>query len=130
MSDPLMTAIAATVTSKAIDGLSEAGKAVVEALVRLVRRKLGADQASRVILVGAEAEPVTETNQRALADALGRAVANDHAFAEELTNLWQGLADSRPVVAPDAVFNNVSGDVHGNVVQVRDLHGGLSFGRP
>jgi hypothetical protein len=130
MSDPLMTAIATTLTSKAIDGLSEAGKAAVQALARLVRRKLGADEASTDVLTRVEAEPAGEADRLVLVRALTRAAADDPVFARELTSCWQELTAAHVVNAPDGVVNSVSGSVEGNLVQARDIHGGLSFGRP
>jgi hypothetical protein len=128
VTDPLMTAVAATITTKVIEGVSEAGKSAVEALVRLVRRKLGTTEASQMVLVRAESEPGDVARQRALAAELELAVARDRLFADELSRLWQRLTAETGGVEP--VFNQVSGDVHGTVIQARDVQGGIAFGRP
>jgi hypothetical protein len=124
-----MTTIAVAVVTKTIDGLSEAGRAALDALVRLVRRKLGGDEASREVLVHAESEPASDIRRRALAEELARVTANDPLFAQELTGLWARLDADPAVIAPGSVFNTVSGNVDGNVVQARDIQGGVSFGR-
>jgi hypothetical protein len=128
MSDPLTTAVAAIVITKTMDGLTEAGRAAVGALVRLVRRRLGATDASREILMRAESEPANDTNRKALAETLARSVADDQVFADELERRWLSLPVEWRAPTQGPTFNRIEGDIRGNVVQARDIHGGISFG--
>jgi hypothetical protein len=130
MIDPVTTAIAVALVTKAADGLSEAGKAAFAALSKLVRRKLADGAASRAVLVRAEAQPADDAGRQALAETLGRAAAEDPTFAEELRRLWQRVQEERVGSSNSMVVNSVSGDVHGAVVQARDIQGGISFGQP
>lgn len=118
MTDPVMTAVAVALVTKAVDGLTEGGRAAFAALAKLVRRKLAANNQAPTTIDG--------TDEQALSDALSEAAARDRTFAEELHRLWQAVHEARN----DAVRNVISGDVSGNVVQGRDIHGGVSFGRP
>jgi hypothetical protein len=129
MIDPVTTAIAVALVTKAVDGLSDAGKAAFAALGRLVRRKLADGDDSHAALVRAEAHPTDEAGRKELAEVIGRAAHEDAHFAEELRQLWQRVEEERISVTNAPVFNSVSGDVQGGVVQARDIHGGVSFGR-
>jgi hypothetical protein len=117
-----MTVIAATVVTKAVEGLGEAGKSAVSALVRLVRRKLSPRGAAQDVLERAEHDPTDRAQVLALAEELRRAATEDHLFAAELDRLWRDVLDERPVV------NSISGKVRGNVVQARDIGGDVTFG--
>lgn len=126
MSDPLMTAVAAAVATKAVEGVSAIGKSTVDAVVRLVRRKLGGEVRARGVLERAESDQASLIDQQALAEELARAAARDRFFAEELSRLWQRVSEE----SPGPVSNILTGEVHGNAVQARDVHGGIVFGRP
>jgi hypothetical protein len=128
VSEPVMVAVAVALVTKAAEGLSEGGKAAFTALARLVRRKLRADPVSLSALESTQTQPDDKTRIQRLAEALERAVSKDQAFAEELTRLWNGLSDQQAVAGDGGVTNQVSGPVSGNVVQARDVHGGISFG--
>jgi hypothetical protein len=130
MIDPVTTAVAVALVTRAVDGLSEAGKVAFAALSKLVRRKLADGEESHAVLVRAEARPADDAGRQALAEVLGQAAADDPRFAEELRRLWGRVQEERVSYTNSPVFNNVSGDVHGGVVQARDIQGGISFGRP
>jgi hypothetical protein len=129
MTDPVTTAIAVALVSKTVEELTESGKAALVALGRLVRRKLGGRAESQALLVHAEAHPDDAAPRQALAEALGQAAHDDRQFAEELHRLWWDVQNRRDAATGGGVLNTVSGDVGGNVVQARDVHGGISFGR-
>jgi hypothetical protein len=104
-----------------------------EALARLVRRKFKGRAAAEAALAETEADPEADTARglrvEVLGEALAQAVADDPAFETELRDRW--LALSPHLTAGDGgVINSVSGIVEGNVVQARDVHGGVSFGCP
>jgi hypothetical protein len=128
VSDPLTTTIAVALVSKAVDGLSEGGKAAFAALARLVRRKLGAEALTQTDGALAGTQLSDEDRHHALSVALQQAMAEDPLFAADLVRLWQGAQEGRIADAQPGVLNTVSGDVDGTVVQARDIHGGISFG--
>jgi hypothetical protein len=129
VSDPVMVAVAVALVTKAVEGLSEGGKAAFAALSRLVRRKLHADPASLSVMDSALAHPDDEVRIHRLAGVLEREVGKDRVFAEDLDRLWNDLCDQRAVAVDGGVTNQLSGPVSGSVVQARDVHGGISFGR-
>lgn len=126
MTDPVMTGITVALVNKAIDGLSEAGKAAFAALRKLVRRKLAARESSKTALERAEAEPDEDAYRLAVTEALTRAAAEDRLFAAQVQQLWRAVQEAKHA---GAVRNSVSGTVSGHVVQVRDIRGGVSFER-
>jgi hypothetical protein len=126
MTDPVTTAIATALATKAVNGLTEAGRAAFVALMRLVRRKLSANTHTGV-LNEAEAHPTSDTRRRDLADALTHAMVDDPSFSEQLVNLWRQVQESRSGTVQGSVVNIVSGDVDGKLLQARDIHGNVSF---
>ncbi|MFD7700556.1 hypothetical protein [Streptomyces caelestis] len=75
-----------------------------------------------------EASPRDTGRAQALADVLQRRAAHDPEFARSLT-AWLEEAKAVPAGSGD-VHNTVSGGSQGNVLQVRDLHGSVTFGTP
>jgi hypothetical protein len=129
MDQEIVTAIAVALATKAAAGLTEGGRTALEALARLVQRAFQGRASAQAALAGAEADPADETRIEELQRALTQATAEDPAFETDLRGLWGELAPH--LTASDgAVANNVSGTVEGNVVQARDVHGGISFGTP
>jgi hypothetical protein len=129
MTDPVTTAVAVALVSKTVDELAESGRAAFAALGRLIRRKMGGREESQAVLVHAEAHPDDPAARRALAEALRHAVHDDRQFAEELHRLWRDVQNMCNAATDGGVVNTLSGDVGGNVVQARDVQGGISFGR-
>jgi hypothetical protein len=128
VSDPLTTTIAVALVSKAVDGLSEGGKAAFAALTRLVRRKLGAAALVQIDAARTATQLSDGDRHRALSVALKQAMAEDPLFAEELARLWHSAQEGRIADVQPGVLNSLLGDVNGTVVQARDIHGGISFG--
>jgi hypothetical protein len=128
MTDPLTAAVATTLATKAVAGLSEAGKKAFDRLARLVRRKLSPDSRSSGTLHWAQTYPASGTHRRDLADALSRAMVDDPHFAEQLVNLWRYVQEDREGASRSSALNVVSGDIDGKIVQARDIHGQASFG--
>lgn len=127
MTDDILATVALTVATKAAEGIAEGGKAAFAALVSLVRRRFRGHPSAEVALADAESDPADEMRIHSLRDALARQAADDPDFAAELRRLWQQLHPH--LIADDSgVINHVSGPVAGNVVQARDVHGGISFG--
>jgi hypothetical protein len=124
----LLTSIAVTLATKTAEGLAAGGRAAFDALVRLVRRRLERP-GSALELPEAGADAPNATPIEVVRQRLANAAADDSGFEAHLSELWQVL--SPYLEARDGgVINTVAGNVEGNVVQVRDVHGGISFGSP
>ncbi|HEX7660402.1 MAG TPA: hypothetical protein VF444_13080 [Pseudonocardiaceae bacterium] len=122
MTDPILGAVAAALATKAVTGLYDFVKNAFARRGRTAKQDTAALEAAR----GAAADsPQVE----ALATVLTRAAAEDPEFAEGLRVQWQLVAQQ---VSQDAetggVTNSISGTVTGNVVQARDIDGGIHFG--
>jgi hypothetical protein len=128
MTDPFTAAIATALATKAVDGLTEAGKIAFKALMQLVRRKMATDPQASYIVRQAEAYPTSDMRRHALAEALARAMVDDVYFSEQLMSLWRHVQEGRTGISSGPVSNVVSGDIEGSVVQARDIHGNVSFG--
>jgi hypothetical protein len=127
--DQVATAIAVALAAKVADGLTEGGKVAFRALARLVRRKLGGDSSASTALQAAELDPSNEARLQELRVALEAAMSADPVFAAEMRRLWRGVQEER-AGDRDGVVNSFSGTARGNVLQARDVHGGISFGAP
>jgi hypothetical protein len=114
MTDPILMSVATALATKAATGLYE-----------FVKTKFSqrADDA-RVLEQARDAKPDSPP-LHALAAALGRATAEDPTFAAELHAQWQHVAQR---AESGGVNNQVSGTVHGNIVQAGDITGGIHFG--
>ncbi|RZS37528.1 hypothetical protein EV193_10583 [Herbihabitans rhizosphaerae] len=110
MPDPFLVAVAAALTGKA----AASGASALGRLFKLVKNKLSGDQA-----LTDETLPEQERTAQ-LASALETATTADPAFAESVRTLWREHEAE--------VHNEISGEVHGNVVQARDISGNISFG--
>ena len=117
----LLTTVAVTLATKTAEGLAAGGRAAFEALSRLVYRKFRSPEP------GTEVDLPKDARIDTLRQSLARAIANDPAFEAELRDSWAALSPHL-IATTGETFNNVSGTVEGNVVQARDVHGGISFG--
>jgi hypothetical protein len=125
--EEILAAVALTLATKSSEALAEGGRAVFAALARLVKRRFQGDDAAQTALVEAEADPADDARLQSLRGELEQAAAEDPAFDRELRRLWQDLTPYLQA-GSDGVVNNLSGSVSGNVVQARDVQGGISFG--
>ncbi|HEX2134001.1 MAG TPA: hypothetical protein VHH15_20845 [Actinophytocola sp.] len=112
MPEPFLISIAAALTGKAVTGLYE-----------FVRQKFSSDPAATRTLEAAAGADPDSPEVTALGEELARAEAEDPEFATELRTRWRDVS----VQQRGAVNNQVSGTVSGNVVQARDIQGGISF---
>ncbi|GGO91018.1 hypothetical protein [Wenjunlia tyrosinilytica] len=128
--EPVSTAlVAAAITAAATSAGSEAGRGVWGSFTALSHRVLGRGEA------GEPRVSPDDSAERlaALADLLVERARRDEEFAADLAR-W--LADAgRPAESAGQagdVRNTVSEGAHigGNVVQARDITGGISFGAP
>lgn len=127
MIDPIMIAVATAIAAKAAEGLSEAGRAAFSRLVQRVRSRLDTEPDGAQTLDSAERDPGDARLVERLAATLSAAAERDPAFGAEVARLWSE-ARAGAVATHDGVVNQQSGTVGGNVIQARDVSGGITFG--
>jgi hypothetical protein len=108
--EPILISIASALATKAASGLYD-----------LVKKKFRKDPAATKALEAAAAAPQDPEPVKVLAERLEAAGQADPEFAEALRTEWAQHAES------GGVINQISGTVHGKVVQARDIHGNISF---
>jgi hypothetical protein len=128
--DPITAPMVAAALAGIFGGASgEAGRQAWAALTGLTRRTLGRQDRSLVTNAVAEVDrqPNDPDKIDKLAGALATAAGHDPGFA---TDLRRWLDDAGQ--ADGHVTNVIGGSaqVHGNVVQARDIHGSITFGDP
>ncbi|SCE72712.1 hypothetical protein GA0070216_101604 [Micromonospora matsumotoense] len=128
MDDPILTAIAVALSTRAVEGLTDAGREALASLMHLVRRKATGHRELRASLVAEPTSPEGDDRAVELRRALGDAAARDPDFDQELRRRWATFQQA--TVRADAVTNTVSGQVTGPVVQARDISGGVHVGLP
>ncbi|MFC7276041.1 hypothetical protein ACFQS1_18770 [Paractinoplanes rhizophilus] len=131
MADPeLLTTIAVTLATKTAEGIAETGRAAFEALAGLVRRRFANRASAQAALTDADAgvESTKDTRIEILREALAQAVAEDPSLEAELRDRWRELSPHLMTTGEAGTINSVAGTVSGNMVQARDVHGGISFG--
>jgi hypothetical protein len=132
--DPVVAGQLAGVLSRLADGaLGEAGRDAWLALVRLVTRVRKPDReaspgaAPDAALTELEARPGDEARAATASHAVARLAAADTEFAAIFGEWWASV--ERLVSEDDSPgLNVIQGNVHGHVVQARDVYGGISFG--
>ncbi len=112
MPEPVLISIAAALAGKAVTSLYDFVKG----------RFAGRPEAARALEAATGAEP-DSAEVRALGDELAKAEAADPGFADELRARWRDVS----VRQKGEINNQISGTVTGNVVQARDIEGGISF---
>ncbi|MBT8227007.1 MAG: hypothetical protein HKP61_21035 [Dactylosporangium sp.] len=125
--EDILTAVALAMAAKAVEGLTEGGRAAFAALTRLVRGRFQRRASAQAALADAETGPPDEARVQSLRDELAQAAAEDPEFDRELRRLWRDVSP-RPTANTGGVINTVAGSIAGNAVQARDVHGGISFG--
>lgn len=128
--DPITAAAVGAALAKVFDGAAgEVGAQAWTALSVLVRRTFGGRARSRPMRAVAELEdhPRDPARVDELARALAAAAELDPEFA---AGLRQWLADAGSADTAGTVTNVISGSaqLHGNVIQARDIHGSITFG--
>jgi hypothetical protein len=125
----LLATVAVALATKTAEGVVAGGRAAFEALARLVRRRFEGRKAAEMALAEGGSSAGKEARIEILRQALIRAVAEDPAFEAELQSHWRELTAHLNLVGGGGVVNSVPGTVEGDVVQARDVHGGISFGK-
>jgi hypothetical protein len=116
------------ISSGAGDRLAAKGIDAVERLVSALRAKLRGDAGARGTLEIAVEEPGAAAARGDLEALLRERISRDDEFRAWLEELWSEIG---PDVSMDGAgsANIVRGTVHGDVVQARDVRGGIHIGR-
>lgn len=125
MADPLLVSIAVALA----DRVAVAGTSALRSLFELVKKKFDRDPEATDALTAAQAEPDSNERVETLSAALSKAAQDDPEFATRMFSLWDRAAGELRADR-GGVVNQVSGQVSGQVVQARDITGGVSFGSP
>src|SRR4051794_38261747 len=112
--------------SKIFDGTAgSAGEELWKSLSALVRRVFGRRSTSVEAVKRLGERPGDPDSIKALAEALVADAARDPQAAVQLRR-WVANAE-RTISQDETVTNTVTGTVHGNVLQARDIHGDITF---
>jgi hypothetical protein len=115
MPEPIFMTIATALVTKAVGGLYD-----------VVKAKLGGHKSDAAALEAAVAGGPESDEVARLAEVLERAERADPVFAARLHKEWAEVA-VRQRAHDGGVTNQITGHVNGNVVQARDIHGGVTF---
>ncbi|MFI6302282.1 MULTISPECIES: hypothetical protein [Amycolatopsis] len=115
MPEPVLVSIAAAVAGRTVAGLYQ-----------LLKAKFADDPDASAVLDAAEGAAEDSVEVRELAATLEKTQAADPVFGEQLRQEWERATVDQHAEA-DGVTNQVSGQVSGNVVQARDIQGGIKF---
>jgi hypothetical protein len=113
--EPVLISMAAALASRTVIGLYQ-----------LVKEKFAGDHLATAALEAVEGAVGDSPEVRELSEKLASAEAADPEFARRLRTEWEH-AGGNPHAESGGVINDVSGDVQGNVLQARDIHGDITF---
>jgi hypothetical protein len=111
MPEPILVTIAAALAGKSVGNLYD-----------LVRKKFADRKQATAALEAARGTAPDSPEVHTLSEHLAEAATTDPAFAATLQATWAQLSAST-----GGVVNQVSGTVHGNLVQARDIQGNITF---
>jgi hypothetical protein len=114
MPEPILISIAAALAAKSVQSVYD-----------LVKKKFADRKEAKAALEAADGKAAESVEVQSLAAELERAEAEDPQFATELRQQWNSLSVQQ--ADHGSLNNQVSGSVSGNVVQARDIQGGISF---
>jgi hypothetical protein len=127
VAEPIATAIATALASGATAALSDGVRTLLTNLASLVRERFRRNPSDQDLLESVARAPRDDTTVERLAETLDRYIREDAAFAGQLRSLWTEVTAAG---RRDEITNLVTGDVHGSVVQTRDVQGGITFHSP
>lgn len=127
MTDPIMLTAATTLVAWATTQLAQGGREAVGSLVTFLRDRFRHEPMACAAIEGAIGEP-SPSATRLLAAVLADEAGRDPGFAAEFRGRLAQV-EATLTASSDGVLNSISGDVGGTVVQARDIHGGVSFGK-
>jgi hypothetical protein len=115
------------IASSAGNSLGAKGAEAAARMISALRAKLRRDPVSRGALEIAVEAPAEPAALESLVSLLRERAAKDTEFGAWLAGLW---AEVRPDLqaGESTTVNVIGGTVYGNVVQARDIEGGVHFG--
>lgn len=111
MPEPVLVAIAAALAGKSVGNLYD-----------LVKKKFAHHKPAAAALDAAQGTEPNSPEVHTLSEHLAHAATTDPDFAATLQATWTQLSPTTGAVA-----NHASGTIHGNLVQARDIQGGVTF---
>lgn len=123
MDDAIM-GIATAIASGAGGSIGASGAASVARLISALRAKFRGDPGARGTLEIAVESPGSQVAGEELVAVLRARTASDPGFGEWLLSQWVEVA---PQLDAGKQTNVITGTVKGNVIQARDIHGGIHF---
>lgn len=127
MTDPIATSIATAVATGATAALTDATRTLITKLANLIRERFRKKPSDQDTLEAATRNPDDRDAVGRLAALLEQRMREDPHLAQHLQALWCDIAAAG---GHDHVTNTVSGQVHGSVIQVRDVYGGITINKP
>ncbi|GAB3684911.1 hypothetical protein [Saccharopolyspora tripterygii] len=124
MTDPFLDSLATALGGQAATALGAAGTMALAKVRELLRRRSQQDPETHAALEAAESESAGPAQITALAERLDKLCAEDEEFAGELRH--EGAAVHNDITASNNVVNINTGQV-GNLVQAREINGGITF---
>jgi hypothetical protein len=110
------------------ESISAQAMSAVERLISGLRAKFHGDPQARGTLEIALETPDDSPARENLVSLIRNRILQDREFSEWLESLWSGVRPDLQMDASNSV-NIVRGDVKGDVIQARDVHGGIHIGR-
>jgi hypothetical protein len=118
MVDDVAMAVATALVRSTAEAAVAAGQNILSGLVQMVRRRFERVPDASDALEAAVADPGDAARVVRLAVILGRVMAEDAAFGDEVRRRWASVEGD--------VVNRFSGRAD-KVVQARDIHGGVNM---
>jgi hypothetical protein len=128
MTDPFTTSIATALAAGATAALGDGVRALITRLGALVRERLRRSPPDDEVLTAVAGDPRDPDSVRRLAGVLDQHMRDDPEFAERLRALWTEITAAAR--SGDEITNLVHGEVHGSVIQARDVQGGITIHPP
>jgi hypothetical protein len=120
-----VSALVALLTKIFNSSSEKAGEQLWESLSSVVRRLFGRRSTSVEAVKRLGERPGDTDSIRALAQALVDDSSRDPQAAAQLRH-WIASAEEK-IAADEHVTNTITGDVRGNILQARDIHGNITF---
>jgi len=127
MTDPFTTGIATALAAGATAALGDGVRVLLTRLGALVRERLRRNPSDDEALTTVAWSPGDPDSVRRLAEVLEQHMRDDPEFAQRLRALWTEITAA---TGPGEITNLVHGQVHGSVIQARDVQGGIVIHPP
>jgi hypothetical protein len=126
MTDPFLDSLATALAGQLATGLGAAGKAAVQKIREILQRRSERDPETHAALEAAQQPSAGQPEIKALAERLDQVAQRDQEFAEQVREA-RAVVHNEISAHDNSVVNHNTGNV-GNLVQARDIQGGIHFG--